>query len=108
MWRRGPHGAGTLCNACGVKWKHGKILQGVTPTTNEPLSSSPAAGDDGAERRMLSNVADAAQSPSATAYPATGSGGHLMDAQDGSGTTSTERIASPGKSVSTPTGESSR
>ncbi|KAI8050143.1 uncharacterized protein B0P05DRAFT_563249 [Gilbertella persicaria] len=26
MWRRGPQGAGTLCNACGVKWKHGKIL----------------------------------------------------------------------------------
>ncbi|KAJ1960074.1 hypothetical protein IWQ62_004368 [Dispira parvispora] len=30
MWRRGPAGPGTLCNACGVKWKHGKILQGVT------------------------------------------------------------------------------
>ncbi|KAI8141151.1 hypothetical protein BJV82DRAFT_619451 [Fennellomyces sp. T-0311] len=28
MWRRGPQGAGTLCNACGVKWKHGKILSG--------------------------------------------------------------------------------
>jgi hypothetical protein len=28
MWRRGPQGAGTLCNACGVKWKHGKILNG--------------------------------------------------------------------------------
>ncbi|CAJ0760603.1 6973_t:CDS:2 [Entrophospora sp. SA101] len=27
MWRRGPDGAGTLCNACGVKWKQGKILQ---------------------------------------------------------------------------------
>ncbi|KAK9723375.1 hypothetical protein K7432_001984 [Basidiobolus ranarum] len=27
MWRRGPAGPGTLCNACGVKWKHGKILQ---------------------------------------------------------------------------------
>ncbi|KAI8076508.1 uncharacterized protein B0P05DRAFT_588159 [Gilbertella persicaria] len=26
MWRRGPQGAGTLCNACGVKWKQGKIL----------------------------------------------------------------------------------
>ncbi|ORY94514.1 hypothetical protein BCR43DRAFT_494138 [Syncephalastrum racemosum] len=26
MWRRGPKGAGTLCNACGVKWKNGKIL----------------------------------------------------------------------------------
>ncbi|KAJ1925558.1 hypothetical protein IWQ60_004496 [Tieghemiomyces parasiticus] len=30
MWRRGPAGPGTLCNACGVKWKHGKILQGYT------------------------------------------------------------------------------
>lgn len=29
MWRRGPQGAGTLCNACGVKWKHGKILNGA-------------------------------------------------------------------------------
>ncbi|KAI9505292.1 hypothetical protein BX070DRAFT_221840 [Coemansia spiralis] len=27
IWRRGPSGAGTLCNACGVKWKLGKILQ---------------------------------------------------------------------------------
>lgn len=26
MWRRGPDGPGTLCNACGVKWRHGKIL----------------------------------------------------------------------------------
>ncbi|KAI9495482.1 hypothetical protein BDB00DRAFT_235179 [Zychaea mexicana] len=32
MWRRGPQGAGTLCNACGVKWKHGKILSGSTST----------------------------------------------------------------------------
>ncbi|CAG8669308.1 8018_t:CDS:10, partial [Cetraspora pellucida] len=30
MWRRGPDGAGTLCNACGVKWKQGKILQGTS------------------------------------------------------------------------------
>ncbi|KAJ2394171.1 hypothetical protein GGI05_002159 [Coemansia sp. RSA 2603] len=27
IWRRGPAGTGTLCNACGVKWKLGKILQ---------------------------------------------------------------------------------
>ncbi|PIA19721.1 hypothetical protein COEREDRAFT_5532 [Coemansia reversa NRRL 1564] len=27
IWRRGPKGTGTLCNACGVKWKLGKILQ---------------------------------------------------------------------------------
>jgi hypothetical protein len=25
MWRRGPEGPSTLCNACGVKWKHGKL-----------------------------------------------------------------------------------
>ncbi|KAG0277875.1 hypothetical protein BGZ95_005168 [Linnemannia exigua] len=30
MWRRGPNGPSTLCNACGVKWKHGKIMQDVT------------------------------------------------------------------------------
>ncbi|KAJ2697783.1 hypothetical protein FB645_005825 [Coemansia sp. IMI 203386] len=27
IWRRGPAGTGTLCNACGVKWKLGKILK---------------------------------------------------------------------------------
>ncbi|KAI1303887.1 hypothetical protein EDD11_005293 [Mortierella claussenii] len=32
MWRRGPHGPSTLCNACGVKWKHGKILQDPSDT----------------------------------------------------------------------------
>lgn len=38
MWRRGPQGAGTLCNACGVKWKHGKILNGNdAPDTVVPV-----------------------------------------------------------------------
>ena len=31
-WRRGPEGTGTLCNACGVKWKNGKILTNDPPT----------------------------------------------------------------------------
>ncbi|KAI9248202.1 hypothetical protein BY458DRAFT_465073 [Sporodiniella umbellata] len=35
MWRRGPQGAGTLCNACGVKWKHGKILNDSPPENAE-------------------------------------------------------------------------
>ncbi|KAI8969650.1 hypothetical protein BDB01DRAFT_816510 [Pilobolus umbonatus] len=39
MWRRGPQGAGTLCNACGVKWKHGKILNG-NDTNNGIIGSS--------------------------------------------------------------------
>jgi hypothetical protein len=40
MWRRGPQGAGTLCNACGVKWKHGKILCGVATVES-------SSGNDG-------------------------------------------------------------
>ncbi len=26
LWRRGPTGPGTMCNACGVKWKQGKLF----------------------------------------------------------------------------------
>ncbi|KAF9435083.1 hypothetical protein BGZ76_006917 [Entomortierella beljakovae] len=40
MWRRGPNGPSTLCNACGVKWKHGKILQGPNDTNMTQKSSS--------------------------------------------------------------------
>eukprot|EP00833_Pecoramyces_ruminatium_P012155 jgi/Orpsp1_1/1186187/evm.model.d7180000048787.1 len=32
IWRRGPEGTGTLCNACGVKWRSGKILTNDPPT----------------------------------------------------------------------------
>lgn len=39
--RSGPHGSGTLCNACGTKWKAGRLVEGPdgslrlvdTPTT---------------------------------------------------------------------------
>ncbi|KAF9362027.1 hypothetical protein BGX26_006544 [Mortierella sp. AD094] len=49
MWRRGPNGPSTLCNACGVKWKHGKILQDPNDThqTQKPgssMSTSSATG----------------------------------------------------------------
>ncbi|KAF9581370.1 hypothetical protein BGW38_001638 [Lunasporangiospora selenospora] len=43
MWRRGPNGPSTLCNACGVKWKHGKIMQDQTDassTTPKPTPTS--------------------------------------------------------------------
>ncbi|KAI8837565.1 hypothetical protein BC829DRAFT_455329 [Chytridium lagenaria] len=29
MWRKGPMGAASLCNACGVKWRQGKLLVGA-------------------------------------------------------------------------------
>lgn len=84
MWRRGPQGAGTLCNACGVKWKHGKILAGGSssnssndtgPTTT--TSSTPATlsrerrGSDkkrkksmGSNRRTKATAATAAAAAS--------------------------------------------
>lgn len=36
QWRRGPDGAGTLCNACGVKWKHGKLGAAKAPVALAP------------------------------------------------------------------------
>ncbi|CAG8496653.1 9524_t:CDS:2 [Paraglomus occultum] len=45
MWRRGPDGAGTLCNACGVKWKQGKIIVKATGAsannTNNDVQAQP-------------------------------------------------------------------
>ncbi|CAI2165263.1 3073_t:CDS:10 [Funneliformis geosporum] len=46
MWRRGPKGPGTLCNACGVKWKQGKIMVEESPKDNEHtehIESTPVA-----------------------------------------------------------------
>jgi hypothetical protein len=49
QWRRGPSGARTLCNACGVKWSSGRLNLGppgspfpFTVTESEPGISSDA------------------------------------------------------------------
>ena len=34
LWRNGPEGPKTLCNACGVKWTKGKLPSGNTPKEN--------------------------------------------------------------------------
>ncbi|KAI9021473.1 hypothetical protein CLU79DRAFT_835714 [Phycomyces nitens] len=49
MWRRGPQGAGTLCNACGVKWKNGKILCG--DDANPPLTPKNHHGTNKGEKK---------------------------------------------------------
>ncbi|GAA5805912.1 hypothetical protein HPULCUR_011438 [Helicostylum pulchrum] len=55
MWRRGPQGAGTLCNACGVKWKHGKILNGNdAPDTIVPVPNR--RGSKAEKKRKRSNA----------------------------------------------------
>ncbi|KAI9483630.1 MAG: hypothetical protein EXX96DRAFT_558977 [Benjaminiella poitrasii] len=53
MWRRGPEGAGTLCNACGVKWKHGKILNGSD--NNYITVTSAAANNNTGSKRATNN-----------------------------------------------------
>jgi hypothetical protein len=42
MWRRGPEGPSTLCNACGVKWKHGKL--GGSPSVSPPKRRPSVSG----------------------------------------------------------------
>lgn len=42
MWRRGPQGKATLCNACGVKWSLGKkLLPGETKVVLTPKKITP-------------------------------------------------------------------
>ncbi|KAF9998367.1 hypothetical protein BGZ79_007958 [Entomortierella chlamydospora] len=36
-WRRGPDGPHTLCNACGVKWRQGRIFIDAPPVTAPPM-----------------------------------------------------------------------
>lgn len=51
MWRRGPDGAGTLCNACGVKWKNGKIS--FSPSAMHQGTPSPRAAAPAKKPRVL-------------------------------------------------------
>jgi len=41
MWRRGPAGNQTLCNACGLQWKYGKILQDQGRYHDEEMTPAP-------------------------------------------------------------------
>lgn len=58
MWRRGPQGAGTLCNACGVKWKHGKILNGMDAMNTETLSAATPSNNNGGRRGSGNNKSE--------------------------------------------------
>ncbi|RKP08576.1 hypothetical protein THASP1DRAFT_29624 [Thamnocephalis sphaerospora] len=113
MWRRGPHGAGTLCNACGVKWKHGKILQGVTPGAGDAPSSSPAAAaaEDGVDRRALASAVRPKTPSSAATTQMTLAESPLGGTADvgSTGAFSSGHASAPlKKRFSTPTGEQSR
>eukprot|EP00871_Galdieria_phlegrea_P001596 jgi/Galph1/2437/GphlegSOOS_G1086.1 len=40
LWRSGPQGPKTLCNACGVRWKKGKLYEGLVGAKSETLKKS--------------------------------------------------------------------
>ncbi|KQJ89112.1 uncharacterized protein LOC104585044 [Brachypodium distachyon] len=39
QWRHGPNGNGTLCNACGIRYKMGKLCEEYRPSTSPEFSS---------------------------------------------------------------------
>lgn len=76
MWRRGPDGPGTLCNSCGVKWKHGKVYNGedeaqisedTTTATTTPVSKPALPGK---RRRQADRSREADNESSTTTAPA--------------------------------------
>ncbi|KAG0255627.1 hypothetical protein DFQ27_006170 [Actinomortierella ambigua] len=83
MWRRGPAGPSTLCNACGVKWKNGKILQetpkppsGKSRGQHSSTSSSTAAvaaaslsSSIGATSSTMALQASSSRPASTTSHP---------------------------------------
>jgi len=40
QWRAGPEGAKTLCNACGVRYKSGRLLPEYRPACSPTFVSS--------------------------------------------------------------------
>lgn len=70
MWRRGPEGAGTLCNACGVKWKHGKILCGGTEYFPPPPPPPPSVFKKREKKRKYKKEPKSGKRAAATAAAA--------------------------------------
>ncbi|KAG0203179.1 hypothetical protein BGX31_003407 [Mortierella sp. GBA43] len=121
MWRRGPNGPGTLCNACGVKWKHGKILQDVQETVQAPksipVSSSPPSSGPSTTTTTATTTtnARAAGPKSAKQSPQNGTSRHVDEIKSESNNTTTTTTkkrplsshGAPRKDVETRSGEKS-
>lgn len=54
MWRRGPEGPSTLCNACGVKWKHGKL--GSSPPKRHKSGELPEVKEEEEAAESITEV----------------------------------------------------
>lgn len=48
MWRRGPDGPGTLCNACGARWKVGRLGAVPPPKRGKAANAAEGGADAGA------------------------------------------------------------
>lgn len=90
MWRRGPQGAGTLCNACGVKWKHGKILNDCPPESPEKKRKTSMTGGKKTNNKKQANVEETNVMP----WESTSSESSPLDSFSGSPNTSPSLITS--------------
>ncbi|KAF9354622.1 hypothetical protein BGX34_010904 [Mortierella sp. NVP85] len=55
MWRRGPDGPHSLCNACGVKWRSGRII--IETGQPPPPSRTPGATSSSSNARQKQSTA---------------------------------------------------
>ncbi|KAF9919476.1 hypothetical protein FBU30_010976 [Linnemannia zychae] len=69
MWRRGPNGPGTLCNACGVKWKHGKILEDASEKAKPATTATTTAATSVVTAATVTTAATTATTKPAAATP---------------------------------------
>jgi hypothetical protein len=53
LWRNGPHGPKTLCNACGVRFKLGKLQLGPNGQTLIPTGTKTSGGGGGGHKRPI-------------------------------------------------------
>ncbi|KAL7424790.1 hypothetical protein Q5752_000474 [Cryptotrichosporon argae] len=75
VWRRGPGGASTLCNACGMKYLAGELGELLAPNTKAAVIKA-EPGADGADA-----ASEAASGPKIASEPATAAA-QPMDASD--------------------------
>jgi hypothetical protein len=98
MWRNGPTGKKTLCNACGIAWTRGKLYGGVAskgprrqPDTQWAREDAEAAAG---QPRPARKTASARSKPSALASRTASA--RLLDQQHRTSSDSFGSDASPG------------
>ena len=99
LWRRGPAGPRTLCNACGVKWTKGKLPSTSSMAAPRPNDVQPLPLAD--QPPMVRRTLVVTHVECANHITPAGSGhDYLADAVDGGGALDSPKPVTPGGSDS--------